>query len=156
VHIHKLYDFVVSVFVVHAGKVLLVYHRRYGHWLPIGGHIELDEDPDEALVREIREESGLKVRILSEKPRIAHRGVRPLFVPSYMDVHRVKGHHKHIAFVYFARSRRTRVRLHDAEHQTYRWFSRGDLNLPKYRLYPSIRFYCIKAIRRARGDGGRG
>ncbi len=155
-HIHRLYDFVVSVFVVHAAKVLLVYHKRYRRWLPIGGHIELDEDPEEALEREIREESGLKVRILSEKPALAQRGVKPLLLPSYMDVHPVKGDHKHIAFVYFAKSRATKIRLHDAEHQMYRWFSRGDLDLPEYRLYPSIRFYCLEAFRRAQWDGGKG
>ena len=54
-HIHDLYDFVVSAFIVHKGKVLLIYHKRYHEWLPIGGHIELDEDPQEALYREIKE-----------------------------------------------------------------------------------------------------
>jgi ADP-ribose pyrophosphatase YjhB (NUDIX family) len=50
-HIHELYDFVVTVFIVHKDKVLLVHHPRYGKWIPMGGHIELDEDPEEALFR---------------------------------------------------------------------------------------------------------
>jgi len=41
----------VSVFIVHRDKVLLIYHKYYNEWLPIGGHIELDEDPEEALYR---------------------------------------------------------------------------------------------------------
>ncbi len=45
-HIHELYDFVVSAFIVHRGRVLLIYHKKYDEWLPIGGHVELDEDPE--------------------------------------------------------------------------------------------------------------
>ena len=81
-HIHDLYDFVVSVFIVHKNKILLVYHKNYQEWLPIGGHIELNEDPEQALYREIQEECGLKVKILAETPPIRHRGVKPIPTPS--------------------------------------------------------------------------
>jgi len=149
-HIHELYDFVVSAFIVHRGKVLLIYHKRYDEWLPIGGHIELNEDPEQALYREIREECGLAVRILAEAPRIAHPGVKPIPTPSYVDVHRISQTHKHIAFVYFAKSRTDRVRLHTAEHREYRWLTERDLVRPEFRLTRSIRFYCREALKKAR------
>ena len=41
-------DFTVATFVVHEGKVLLLWHRKLGMWLPPGGHIEPNELPDEA------------------------------------------------------------------------------------------------------------
>lgn len=47
-------------------QVLLVNHKKLGVWLYPGGHIEPDETPDEALLREIAEETGLKVKILGE------------------------------------------------------------------------------------------
>ncbi|MBP9865972.1 MAG: NUDIX domain-containing protein, partial [Candidatus Omnitrophica bacterium] len=53
-HIHAQFDFVVSVFIIHKGRVLLVHHKSYDEWLPIGGHIEMDEDPEQALYREIK------------------------------------------------------------------------------------------------------
>ena len=90
-HIHKLYDFVVTVFIVNRGRVLLIDHKKYDEWLPIGGHIELDEDPEMALIREIQEECGLKVRLLAGKPDIAHPGVKPIPTPSFVDVHRITG-----------------------------------------------------------------
>lgn len=149
-HIHDLYDFVVSVFIVRKGKVLLVHHKRYDEWLPIGGHVELNEDPAQALRREIREECGLRVRILAETPPIRHRGVKPLPTPAYMDVHRIGGRHRHIAFVYFASSAVGRVKLHEREHYEYRWVSRSELAGGRgLKLTRSIRFYCLKALKAA-------
>lgn len=148
-HVHELFDFVVSIFIVRREKVLLIHHRAYDEWLPIGGHIELDEDPEQALWREVREECGLKIRLLNAKPAIAHPGVKPLPTPSYMDVHRTHGSHRHIAFVYFATSASDRVKLLEREHHAFRWFSVRDLSDPKFRLTKSIRFYCREALRAA-------
>ena len=148
-HIHDLYDFVVSVFIVRDNKVFLVYHKQYDEWLPIGGHIELDEVPDETLRREIREECGLKVRILASAPKVGHRGVRPLLRPSYMDAHRIRGRHWHIAFIYFGVSASGRPRLHRREHREYRWVGEKELNSPKLALTRSIRFYCREALKQA-------
>ena len=145
-HIHKLYDFVVTVFIVRAERVLLVYHKKYNEWLPIGGHVDLNEDPETALYREIREECGLKVTILASKPSIAHPGVKPIPTPSYMDVHRIKGVHKHIAFIYFGVSKRGHVKLHEREHREFRWVSRRELRDPDLDLTRSILFYCEKAL----------
>lgn len=149
-HIHKLYDFVVSVFVVHRRRVLLIYHKKYREWLPIGGHIELDEDPKEALDREIREECGLRVKILADTPDIAHPGVRPLPTPSYMDNHRIGSRHRHVAFVYFGVSSSDRVRLHEREHREFRWLSAADLKKPEFKLTRSIEFYCRRALEAAK------
>ena len=149
-HIHKLYDFVISIFVVHQGRVLMVYHKRYDEWLPIGGHIELDEDPEEALRREIHEECGLRVRVLATKPKISHPGVKPILTPSFVDAHRISRTHNHIAFIYFGISRSRKARLHSREHREYQWLSEKDLVKREYRLTKSIRFYCREALKAAR------
>ncbi len=148
-HIHALYDFVVSVFVVYQNRVLLVYHKKYSEWLPIGGHIELNEDPEQALYREIKEESGMRVRILTKAPSIAHDGVKPIPTPSFVDAHRISRTHKHIAFIYFGVSKSAKIRLHTREHREYRWFSKKDLLDRRFGLTRSIRFYCREALKRA-------
>ena len=148
-HIHRLYDFVVSVFIVHGKKVLLVYHKKYKEWLPIGGHIDLNEDPEQALFKEIREECGLPVKILAVKPSIGHRGVKPVLTPSYVDVHRITHTHKHIAFVYFGMTTSACVKLHEREHREFRWVSRRELATPELSLTSSIRFYCEEALKAA-------
>ncbi len=149
-HIHRLYDWVVSAFIVHQDRTLLCYHKKYKEWLPVGGHVDLDEDPEEALFKEIREECGLKVKILADKPPIAHRGVKPVYTPSYVDVHHIKGAHKHIALIYFATAKSDRVKLLEREHKAYLWLTESQLDDPKLRLTRSIRFYCRKSLEAAR------
>ena len=75
-HIHEKIDFTVAIFVVHDGKVLLIHHRRLDKWLPLGGHIELDEDPEIAALREAKEESGLEVELIGERPPTTEPGTR--------------------------------------------------------------------------------
>ena len=43
-------------------ELLLVAHRKAGLWLPTGGHVEPDEDPWQAVVRECREELDVTAR----------------------------------------------------------------------------------------------
>ncbi len=45
------------------GKILLLYHKKLNVWLYPGGHIESNETPDEAVIREVFEETGLEVEI---------------------------------------------------------------------------------------------
>ena len=149
-HIHEFYDFVVSIFIVHQSKVLLIYHKKYKEWLPIGGHIELDEDPEEALYREIKEECGLRVRILADTPPIRHRGVKPLPTPSFVDAHRIDQNHKHVAFIYFGTSNSGQVKLHEREHSEFGWFSKKELLNSKLKLTRSIYFYSCEALKAAR------
>jgi 8-oxo-dGTP diphosphatase len=155
-HIHELYDWVVSIFIVHlpagrqaAPRVLLAFHRKYNEWLPVGGHVDLDEDPEQALFKEIKEECGLKVRVLSSRPPVAHRGVKPILTPSYVDVHRIKGKHKHIALIYFGVSKSGRVKLEAREFTEYRWLSASELSDPALKLTRSIFFYSRKALEAA-------
>ncbi len=56
-HIHEKIDFTASVYIVFKNKVLLHKHKKLGIWLQPGGHIELDEDPNEAALREAKEEA---------------------------------------------------------------------------------------------------
>ncbi len=63
-HIHDTIDFTVEAFVVHNDKVLLRKHDKYKIWLSVGGHIELDEDPNQAAFREVKEEVGLDIELI--------------------------------------------------------------------------------------------
>ena len=52
---------------VHEGRVLLIRRGKeplYGRWVVPGGTVELGEPLDEALVREMREETGVEVEPL--------------------------------------------------------------------------------------------
>lgn len=44
--------------------MLLIWHGKLGFWLPPGGHLEADELPHDAAVREVLEETGVTTRVV--------------------------------------------------------------------------------------------
>lgn len=50
-------------------EILVLYHRKLGVWLYPGGHVEATETPDEAVIREVREETGLDVMLIGQCDR---------------------------------------------------------------------------------------
>lgn len=146
-HVHELIDFTVNAFIVYDSKVLLVDHKKLKTWMPIGGHVELDEDPEEALMREIQEECGLDVEIIGDRPNIVEPGVKPLLAPAYMDIHDITDTHRHVGLVYFAKATTDKVQLADKEHNDIRWFSHEDLQDEKFAVRPFICFYAEEALR---------
>jgi 8-oxo-dGTP pyrophosphatase MutT (NUDIX family) len=65
-----------SAFVVSSRGIILHRHRRLGIWVQPGGHVDAGESPEEACVREAREETGLEVRHLVP-PSLFHVDVHP-------------------------------------------------------------------------------
>lgn len=149
-HIHELFDFTISAYIVNnRGEVLLVDHPNYKKWLPIGGHVDLNEDPEQALYREIKEECGLEVTVLSSKPELESNGTKFLLTPNYLDVHEAHLPHRHISFVYFAKSTSDEF-VKSEEHDDMRWLNESELTDEKYNLSEAIIFYCKAAIKLAK------
>jgi len=150
-HIHEKIDFTVAIFVVHDGKILLIHHRKLDKWLPLGGHIELDEDPEQAALREAREESGLDVELLGERPPTTSPGTRALIAPRFLDIHRINETHEHIGMIYWARpkigsARDVPTKLATAEHYDIRWCGREDLEKLSPPMSDAVKWYCRQAI----------
>ena len=95
-------DFTVAVFVVWQGQTLLHKHKKLGMWLPCGGHIEKDELPDEAAVREVLEESGVDIVLLGEKALNVNYP-RQLVRPRGIQLEHISEGHEHIDLIYFAK-----------------------------------------------------
>lgn len=157
-HIHAQIDFVVSAFILNSSgsKVLLVQHRKLNGWFPPGGHIELHETPDDALWREIWEETGLlrsQLTVLGPTqhsptnrwdnlPDVENHNTCALITPYAMDVHDfppLPGH-RHVAFVYMLQTSCDDVWLEESAHVDIRWCDREDLE--GLCLLPSITDYC--------------
>ncbi|MBU2635005.1 NUDIX domain-containing protein [Patescibacteria group bacterium] len=149
-HIHKLIDFVVDVYIVYKDKVLLIHHRKLDKWLPIGGHIELDEDPEQALFREVKEECGLEIEVLGEKPSILSEGTKFLYPPIFLDIHKISETHKHIGLYYFAKAKTDKVVLNKKEHKKILWFSEEELDDPKLDLDEAVKFYAREALKKSK------
>jgi 8-oxo-dGTP pyrophosphatase MutT (NUDIX family) len=146
-HIHEKIDFTVAIFVVHKSQVLLIHHRKLDKWLPLGGHIELDEDPEQAAVREAQEESGLEVELIGERPPTTGPGTRALIAPRFLDIHRITETHEHIGLIYWARVKAGSLALAEAEHHDIRWCSEPDLNGLRPEMSDAVKWYCRAALR---------
>ena len=57
------FDFRASGIAIHRGHVLLVRIEQYPFWFLPGGHVEIGELADAAMIREMREETGLDIKI---------------------------------------------------------------------------------------------
>ncbi len=145
-HIHEKIDFTVAIFVVHEGKILLIHHRKLNKWLPLGGHVELDEEPEQAALREAKEESGLDVELLGERPPTTEPGTRALIAPSFLDIHRISDTHEHIGMIYFARVQGGDLALAAAEHHDIRWITTEQLDDLQPPMSGAVKWYCRQAL----------
>ena len=135
--------FTVAVFVVWEGKVLLHRHRKLGMWLPPGGHIEENELPDEAAVREVLEETGLGVRLVGERREDVADPVQ-LHRPAGVQLENIGPGHQHIDLIYFARpSGSTRIR-DDFSEDKVGWYGPEDWD--EMRLNAEVRGWCERAL----------
>ena len=141
--------FTSSGYLVRDGKVLLLNHRRFGMWLPFGGHIEPNEDPVEALHREALEETGMEIEIVAERPAIDQQGVHVLPAPETLLLHDIGDGQALVDLVYFVRPVHGAVRPSNGEHREVGWFDREALCRPYVR--DNVRLLGTQAIDRMEG-----
>lgn len=62
---HMAKQFTVSGYVLDEARerLLLIHHIKLRKWLPPGGHVDEDETPQSAVVREVAEETGVAARL---------------------------------------------------------------------------------------------
>ncbi len=84
------------------GALLLHRHAKLGIWLPPGGHIEPNELPDEAAVREVKEETGVDIELVGEKV-LPVESPRQLVRPRAVQLEVIAPGHEHIDLIYYGR-----------------------------------------------------
>ena len=99
-----------SAIVMGPEGVLLHFHKKLHLWLQPGGHIEANEAPWDAALREVWEETGLRASHVSDAPRVAHVDVHPA------------GPHIHLDLRYLVSASGSPAPPPD-ESQLVRWFS---------------------------------
>jgi 8-oxo-dGTP pyrophosphatase MutT (NUDIX family) len=104
-----------SAIVVGARGVILHKHKRLGIWIQPGGHIDEGEDPADAAVREVLEETGLATTHFSGGPTIVH-----------VDVHPAPKGHTHLDLRYLLRGPDADPKPPKCESPDVAWFSFED------------------------------
>lgn len=140
-------DFVVTAYVVDEGKVLLIHHKKHNLWLPPGGHIEVNETPDDALRRELREEVGIEFEFLQRNDLPKEGNIREqLALPFYVNVHSV-GDHDHCSLFYVVRALNPEaVEANLRELKAFEWFSEQALKTDP-RVPADVRNQALAALK---------
>jgi 8-oxo-dGTP pyrophosphatase MutT (NUDIX family) len=135
--------FTVAVFVVWEGRVLLHRHHKLGMWLPPGGHIEEDELPDEAAVREVWEETGVRVELVGEKREDIVDPVQ-LHRPAGVQLENIGPEHQHIDLIYFAKPFGSAEIRDEFADEKVGWYGPEDWD--GMRVNAEVRGWCERAL----------
>jgi len=147
-HINNYINFTAETFLVYQNKVLLRYHEKYDYWLSVGGHIEPNEDPNQAAIREVKEETGLDVALYDKLLPFKENNARyqELIPPYFMNIHKISDTHRHVTLVYFARAKNDKIiEPENEKSRGWKWMSKTELEAAS-NLLPSIKFYALKAL----------
>lgn len=135
-----------AVFVVREGRVLLHWHRKLGMWLPPGGHVERDELPDEAAVREVLEETGVEVDLVGERRDDVEDPVQ-LHRPAGVQLEDIGPGHQHIDLIYFARPRGSSKIRDEFSTDKVGWYAPEDWD--GMAVNDEVRGWCERALAEA-------
>ncbi|MCD8139036.1 MAG: NUDIX domain-containing protein [Planctomycetaceae bacterium] len=124
--------FTASAVIQHDGKILLVWHNKLSMWLYPGGHIEQNETPDECLIREVKEETGLDVAFVdSPRTECKSETVGVLHNPAIIFDEQIgdgNSMHHHIDLVYMCYPiGNTGITLAHKELGRYGWFAKEEI-----------------------------
>ncbi|MBI5635912.1 NUDIX domain-containing protein [Candidatus Micrarchaeota archaeon] len=148
--------FVATAFVVKrfedGKKTILLLHKKLGAWLPPGGHVEENELPQDAALREVREETGLdaqlvnaNLKVFDELKKLDGERVVQLIAPYNLQLELIEENHYHIDFVYFAKALGEKTGEKNSESMQVKWFSQADLDEEK-NLWEEVRLGAKKAL----------
>ncbi len=119
-------DFTAGAFIVEDGKILLLNHKKLGFWVQPGGHVEEDETPDEAAVREALEETGLEVELLEKDEKVGESSFN-LPKPFNVNLHKIREGHWHCDFQYLAKPVR-QIEEKEYADKDIKWLSPEELD----------------------------
>jgi 8-oxo-dGTP pyrophosphatase MutT (NUDIX family) len=128
-------QFTASVWILtrtHPKKILLVHHKKFDKWMQPGGHIERFENPVEAAIREVKEETGLDIHFLQKEILKGGEDAAflplPIFfmeqiIPSYKD----QPAHFHLDINYVVEVSEQLIKHNIKESHAIGWFTKEEV-----------------------------
>lgn len=134
-------EFLSTVYIVRDGKVLLVFNKKIGKFIPVGGHIGENELPCESVVREAKEESGFDIELIDAKEFKNKNLAQNLNIQ--LDV--IKPDHHHINISYLGKIIRGEMLKESDEGTELKWFSADEIRNCK-EMFENTKENALKAI----------
>ena len=141
---------VAGCMVIEGGRMLMVKHKKLGIWVPPGGHVEENEFPYEAAIRETKEETGIDVELVGDdnvkhEDEAAHTLPEP-FVILYENVpYKTQPMHIHFDMVYVGNRIGGEITSND-ESTDRRWMDKDEIS--RMETFPNVREVALKALER--------
>lgn len=130
-------------------KILMILHNKLHVWLPPGGHIDENELPDDAVLREIFEETGIKASIISTRNDlfISNEHCRELELPFVILLEDIEGNgaHNHIDMVYLCKAINEELVPQETEINGIGWFTFEEIL--KLNTYDNVIKTVSKAVK---------
>jgi len=136
--------FTATTLIVSQGKVLLHFHKKLSLWLPVGGHIDRDELPEETAVREVKEETGLDIKLYNPDPDLSMSDAKQTIRPSHILLEDINEHHQHIDFIYYATSDAMELNPDDGETNDMKWLTTDEIE--KMEIPNNVKVCAIEAL----------
>ncbi len=151
-HIHTKpgqHDHTVSMFVVRTDadkpKIMFHLHKKHNCFMQFGGHIELAENPWQAIIRELKEEAGYDINQLEilQPPGMLKKLTGAILhpYPIAYTTHATGPHHRHIDTAFaFVTDQKPLHTVDEAESNNIKLFSRSELiDIPSKMTYENGR-----------------
>lgn len=115
-------------------KILVIFHNKLQKWLPAGGHLEANELPHEAALREVLEETGVCARIVSDDPEMGLIGEFDCQIPRpYSVLYQIipqsskDVEHVHVDFIYAMEAQESELKCQVEEVSRVEWLTKDEI-----------------------------
>lgn len=117
--------FTTSVYVYNPkiDKFLFIHHKKLNKWLQPGGHIELNENPEDCAIREVKEETNLDVKLYGKRVPRETDLIRPFGI----QLNKIKEDHEHFDLIYLAITNQVEFLKNEEETLGINWYTKDEI-----------------------------
>lgn len=139
-------DLTVGTCIINDQKILFLLHTKLKLWLFPGGHIDPNETPDTAALREAKEETGLDLEFIDFSPLgQCQDELARSALPFHTSIHSVSDHY-HYGLYYICKTKNPKF-IKNHESQNMLWLAEKEIekleNIPD-----AVRKMALYALRK--------